>query len=398
MSGWRTVLLAAGRELRVRRRTFVVSTALVVLAAAAGTWSVSLLAEDGPSTHAVGVVGTPPPGFTARLESALGPGRRLVLRRFDHVEDGEQALRDETVEALVVDGDTLVTGAATGARLEGAVAGVLESLQLEERAAELGVEGTELDRLLASQLTVRTLPAEPDAAPGDLVVAGVGIILLYMAILLYGQWVAFGVVEEKSSRVVELVLGAVRPQQLLVAKVAAIGALGLAQMVLVGATVLLVGGLVEQVEIPDATGAAFAIVVLWFLLGYTFYGTAYAAAGAVVSRAQDASNAGGPLNLLLSIGYLVGWISLPAGADNAVLRGVSYLPPFSPVTMPLRMVSGSAVWWEVVLSLALMVAATYAVLRVAGRVYVGGVVRVGRKLKWREAFRGGSDLSAARSG
>ncbi len=326
MSGWRTVLLAASRELKVRRRTFVVSTVLVVLAAAGGTWSVSLLADDGPTTHVVGVVGTPPSGLTTRLEATLGPECRVVTRGFSSVDEGEQALREEEVEALVVDGHTLVTAGSTGARLQGAATGVLESLQLERRAAELGVDGTELDRLLGSQLTVRTLGTEPDTPTGDMVVAGVGIILLYMAILLYGQWVAFGVVEEKSSRVVELVLGAVRPQQLLVAKVAAIGALGLVQIVLVGATVLLVGGLVEQVQIPDATGAAFAIVVLWFLLGYTFYGTAYAAAGAVVSRAQDASNAGGLLNLLLSIGYLVGWISLAAGANNVVLRGVSYLP------------------------------------------------------------------------
>jgi ABC-2 type transport system permease protein len=209
---------------------------------------------------------------------------------------------------------------------------------------------------------------------------------MFMGILAYGQWVAYGVVEEKAGRIIEVVLSAVSPRRLLAAKVTTIGLMGLGQMMLIGLVVLVIGGLMDVVSLPAATFGAFFAVVLWFLLGYAFYASGYAASGALVRATRDASDAVGGFNLLLMFGYFTAIAHIEAG-DTVILKVASFLPPWAPMTMPVRMVRGFAAWWEVVAAALIMLIATYAMIRLAARVYVGGIIRVGSKVKWREAYR-----------
>ena len=194
-----------------------------------------------------------------------------------------------------------------------------------------------------------------------------------------------GVAEEKSSRVAEVVLGAMRPRYLLLGKAISIGLIGLFEVLLTGALVLVVGGRLDTIELPAATGGAIAIVVLWFLLGFGFYATVYAAAGSLVARHQNAANAAGPINIVVMIGYFIGIVSSSEG-ENAVLRIASLTPPLAPTTMPLRMIQGNVEVWEVVVSIGLLVLAAYGMILVAERVYSGGLLMSG-KTRLREAFR-----------
>jgi ABC-2 type transport system permease protein len=223
---------------------------------------------------------------------------------------------------------------------------------------------------------------------GNLVVASFATIVLFGTILGYGQVTLSGVVEEKASRVIEVVLGAVRPHHLLAGKALGIGLLGLAQVGMVGVTVVSLAALVGSLELPPATGQAMLISALWFVLGYAFYSAAYAAAGSLVARPLEASNAAGPINLLVSIGWIVAWVSLSVGeGETLALRVASLLPPLAPLTMPMRMVQGNATLWETSISIGLMAAGIYALIRLAGRIYLGAVLRGGAKTKWREAWR-----------
>ena len=141
----------------------------------------------------------------------------------------------------------------------------------------------------------------------------------------------------------------------------------------------------DALEIPDAAGKVLIWAFVWYLLGFAFYAVAYAAAGSLVSRQEEAQNAAFPLTLMLMAAYFVASFSITG--ENPVLRIASLLPMFAPMTMPLRIAGGDALAWEVAVSLALMVLTTYGLVRLAGRVYAGGLLQSGSRLKWREAFR-----------
>ena len=102
-------------------------------------------------------------------------------------------------------------------------------------------------------------------------------------------------------------------------------------------------------------------------------------------RQENASNAAGPLNLIVGIGYATAIIS--AGGDNLFARVLSLMPPFTPIVMPMRIVGGHAAVWEVVVALALLVAAIYWVTQLAARIYIGGIMRGGAKTRIRDALR-----------
>lgn len=226
-----------------------------------------------------------------------------------------------------------------------------------------------------------TLP--PDEA--DELVGFIGTVVLFMAIVLTGQVILMGVVEEKNSRVVEVVLGAIPARHLLAGKILAIGLLGVAEVAVVAGTVLVVGSALDAVAIPDATTGAAMVVLFWFLLGFSFYATVYAAAGSLAARTENAANAAVPINLALGVGYMIALVSL-GSPDNAVLRVASLLPPIAPLTMPIRMIEGSVAGWEVGVAAVLTAVAAYGLIRLAARVYVGGVMHTGR-VGWRRALR-----------
>jgi ABC-2 type transport system permease protein len=230
-------------------------------------------------------------------------------------------------------------------------------------------------------------PARLDPAEADAVLGTMGVIIMFTAILMTGQVLLIGVAEEKNSRVAEVVLGAMRPRLLLFGKVVAIGLIGLFEVLLTGGLVLVVGGRLDTIELPAATGGAVAIVVLWFLLGFGFYATVYAAAGSLVARHQNAANAAGPINIVVMIGYFIGVISSSGeAAGNQLLKVASLTPPLAPTTMPLRMIQGDVQVWEIAASITLLVLAAYGMILVAERVYSGGLLSSG-KTRIREAFR-----------
>ncbi|MCB2223426.1 MAG: ABC transporter permease [Actinobacteria bacterium] len=224
-----------------------------------------------------------------------------------------------------------------------------------------------------------------DPADADEVLGFIGVVVMFMAIVMTGQVLLMGVAEEKNSRVAEVVLGAMRPRLLLGGKVIAIGLIGLFEVLLTGTLVLWAGSAVDKVQLPDATGGAIAIVVLWFLLGFGFYATIYAAAGSLVARHQNAANAAGPINLMVMAGYFIGVVSSSAGA-NPVLKVASLTPPLAPTTMPLRMIQGTADVWEIVVSISLLVVTSYLMILLAERVYSGGLLSSG-KTRFKDALR-----------
>ena len=211
----------------------------------------------------------------------------------------------------------------------------------------------------------------------------IGAILLMMAVLGGGVMVSVGVVEEKTSRIVEILLATVRPLHLLWGKIIGIGAISLAQMALFGGTALIAGAATGMLTITGTAVTMFAAVIAWFLLGFLFFAALYAAVGAMVGRQEELNGASTPLTFL-AMGVLYAGIFGIQALDATWVQVLSWVPPFSAVLMPIRIATGDADVLTVVGSFAVMIAACAFVVWASSRIYSRAVLRTGVKTNWGE--------------
>jgi ABC-2 type transport system permease protein len=210
--------------------------------------------------------------------------------------------------------------------------------------------------------------------------------VLFMAVAFYGGFVLMGVVEEKSSRVVEVLLSRLRPTELLSGKIVGIGLVGLAQLCLVAGSAL-VALRFSTNSVASTTPGTMGWLVFWFILGYGFYSVLYATLGSLVSRQEEAQSVQFPVTAILLVAY---FLSMAATRSPDSLTAVvgSLLPPTAPMVMTVRMAHGGVPWWEIALAAALTLATIWALVRLAGRVYTGAVLRIGPRVRLRDALRG----------
>jgi ABC-2 type transport system permease protein len=223
------------------------------------------------------------------------------------------------------------------------------------------------------------------------------IVLIFMAIITYGVWVAMSVAEEKGSRVMELMLNATTPIQMLAGKVVGNGAAGLTQYGLILGAVC--GGLIAQDPIHKAllgsgTGTPFGglspsvliVFVVFFILGFLLYSLLYAALGSLVSRQEDVQSATSPLMMVIMVGYFLSVFALQS-IDDTWVRVASLVPFFSPYLMLARVSAGHVEAWELGLAVLFLVAAIAVALFVAARIYSAGVLLYGQRVGLRQVLR-----------
>ncbi|MEA2517991.1 MAG: type transport system permease protein, partial [Chloroflexota bacterium] len=226
--------------------------------------------------------------------------------------------------------------------------------------------------------------------------ANVGVILLFIAIFTFGTWVLTGVVEEKQSRVVEVVLATVEPRDLLIGKVVGIGVLGLAQLVLMVTVGITAGVAAGRFALPPTTGFAVANLLIWFVLGYAFYSTALGVLGALASRMEEASNASSPVSFIAMGAYFFSLLVALNDPTGTAARIATFVPPVAPMVVPLRAALGAIEPWEFAGSIVVMGAAIWALFVVGGRVYSGAVLQSGGRVKLRDAWRSSGGPSTRR--
>lgn len=218
-----------------------------------------------------------------------------------------------------------------------------------------------------------------------IIIVFVAVFLLYGFLAVFGQWVAQGIVEEKQSRVVEVLLASLRPSELLAGKVLGLGALGLAQILLltgVGTAGLL---LTEVIEVPPAAWSGLALVVPWYVLGYLLYAGLFAMAGSIVSRVEDMQSAVMPVIVILVLALFAAQISstTPRGTI-APVTGI--FPLTDPIVQPVLLAMGVSSWVQVILAILLALAVIATLLPLSARIYRGGVLRTRGKVSFREAW------------
>jgi ABC-2 type transport system permease protein len=185
-----------------------------------------------------------------------------------------------------------------------------------------------------------------------------------------------------------VLLAAVRPVQLLAGKIIGIGLVGLIQLAIIGVLGLAVATWSGSITLPPDAWGTIGSVLLWFLLGYAFYSSLFAVAGAIVSRQEELQNTATPLNLLMLASFFVAFsTSLGAGADSTLAKVSTFLPPVAPLVMPVRIAGGDAAPWEIAASLAVMLVSIVAVVVLAARLYEGAILRTGARVKLGDAWR-----------
>jgi ABC-2 type transport system permease protein len=402
MSETKLILGLARREAteRARSKAFRVSTAILLLAAVAAVALPAVFdVGDDTATFQVGVVDPAPAGLDAALRTSSPDDVTVETTTFADRATAEQALTadDTDLDVVLADGPALLWPDAPDQQLSSILTGAITRLAIVDRAADLGVTPGQVGQLLAPvelpSTTVGQTPAEAGDTPGitdeergpQALIATVGMILLFVSITFYGSYILMSVIEEKQNRVVEVLLAHVEPRDLLAAKVLGHGALGLAQFLTVAAIAAVGLAFTTSIEVPAGAYGAIAAMVLWFLLGYSFYSILYGALGSLASRTEDAQSAVGPLTILLMAAYFVSFASINSPDGPVALIG-SFLPPTAPLMMPLRTAMTDVPVWQPAVAVVIELAAIVGMVRLGGRLYRGAVLRVGRKLSLREAW------------
>jgi ABC-2 type transport system permease protein len=384
-------MLLAKREFvtRAKSKVFLVATAVIALVIVAIGPIVTLFADD-PEPIRIGIVGIEPvgieEGLTARAALSEQP---IEITSYDSLAAAEADLEDGTVDALLVDGTSIVFNEEESLVVVQVVTDSVNSSARIVLMEDLGLNPEETRQLNEpEQLTVRTLVApDPEDRPRR-VAAFAGTLVLFVTILTFGQFVAMGTVEEKQNRVVEIVLSRVSAAQLLVGKVLGIGLLGLAQLLLIAVAALIAVSVIDidGVSLPEVALPIIGGVIFWYLLGYTFYSFMYAALGATVSRQEDLQGVVLIPVVFILPGFFVAQIAVE-NPDTPLAFYGSFFPPWTPMVMPIRVAVESAALWEVALGVLLVLAAIALLLWLGARVYRGALLNTSGKVKLREAWR-----------
>jgi ABC-2 type transport system permease protein len=368
--------LIAAREVssRLRSKAFVISTIVLMAAVLASVILGSVFASNSEPTK-VAVVGA--------ASGAVADARALEAVPADDLDAAEAMLRDDEVSAIVAPTELV---AASG--LE-ATSGASST---DAAAAGLDVTVIGLDQVPDD--VARTLAVIPpmvvlDPAPADpllayLVAFGFGIVFFFSA-LTFGQTIAQSVVEEKQTRIIEILLSTVSARALLTGKVLGNSVMAFGQIIAIGALAIVGLAVTGQRVLLGGLGASVVWFVVFFVVGFVMLAALFAATAATVSRAEDIGSVTTPVTMPVRIPYFpVAFFN-----DNeTVLTIRSYVPCSAPVAMPVRVFLGQAEWWEPLLSLAILIATTVVVVLVGERIYRYSLLRTGARVPFSEALRG----------
>ncbi|MBY6679193.1 ABC transporter permease [Rhodococcus sp. BP-332] len=393
LSAGRAIALVARREfdVQVRKKSFLISNAIVLLVIVGGIVAFSIFSggSDSEDRTPLGLVGDQ---SLSQTLTAVGDqlGAPVEVREIGSADEARTQVTDGDVDVALVPG----TGGAYTAVTEDTVDGTLKAVIDSAVAAQaqndtltgLGVDpATVTSATSAATVTVEAVDP-PDPAQGQrLALSFIAVILLYAQIITFGMYVAMGVVEEKSSRVVELLLSTVRPLQLLWGKVIGIGVVGLVQLTAYGAAGLIAGTATGTLTVTGTAVSVFVSTIGWFVLGFAFFAVLYAAGGSMVSRQEDVNSTTMPLLIVILAMFFAAFSSIddPGATLPTVL---SWIPPFSAILMPLRIAAGVADPIQIVGTIVLMIVATLVLAVVAAKIYQRSILRIGRTVSWKEAL------------
>jgi ABC-2 type transport system permease protein len=377
--------LVARREIRLRARTrvFIATTAVLMIAVALAVALPAVLSGRS-GTDRIAVVGGNTTVSNLVAEAGRLSGGHAVAVPEPSLAEAEAALRSGDVSAVLVPDQEIIVKQVPLGGVSGSVAtlaqlaGLAKLIQTVPGAAAAVAHGV--------TLPVRGLQA-PSTPLSSRLTALFTVIIVWVLISVYGSQIALGIGEEKSSRVIEVLLSAVRPVQLLVGKVLGIGLLALSQAAAMVAVFIIAGFASGSSLVHGATLGVVITGGVFIAVGYAFYCTAFAAAGSLVSRQSDVNSTILPVQLPLIVTYALSYTVIYASRANPFYHVLGFLPPTAPIAMPVLYGSGDVPLWQVVVSAVLCAAGTVWMARLAVRIYTRSILRTGPRIRISQAVR-----------
>ena len=390
MTSLQQIRLVAGRELRERSRSraFLASIVIMIVLVVATIAGPAIL-DSGEDIKRVGLAGEFSAGLPATIKAqGVAADVETEIRRYESIEKGRDAVRDGAIHVLVINGSRLEWQRRIDDQLRAVTGSAIQSLAIRERASASGIDPATLDELITPvRITDVKLGEVAGRTPDDETAALVMMTLLFFALSTYGTMVLSGVVEEKSSRVVEVLLARMPARNLLAGKIAGIGLLGFAQFALTALAALIAVSFVESFDIPAVRGTVLAWLVVWFVLGYAFYATVFGALGSLASRTEDTQTVAGPITVLMITAFFASFATV-GSPDTTWAQVISFLPPTAPLAMSARMAMSEPSWWEPVAAALVTLSAIVVLVRLGGHVYTTAILHSGPTLKLRDVWRG----------
>ena len=348
--------LVAERDIvsKLRSKSFIISTVLLLLVAIGGVIAVGVMSSASSGT---------PIAVTADAEGLIPETEALEITPVADREAGEMLVRDGDVDALVVADGRSATG--------------LEVVALEQAPSDVV-------SLLSVPPSVTLL--DDAAVPSGLrYILGLIFSVLFMGLTLtFAMPIATAVVEEKQTRVIEILISTVSARALLAGKVLAGLIIALGQVALLAATGIVGFAVSGQSELVGDIGAPIAWFAVFLGFGFVLMSAMFAAAGSMVSRQEDISPTLMPVMYLVMIPYM---LVIIFGDNRPLMTILSYVPFSSPIAMPVRLFFDEAAWWEPLASLAVMVATCVVIIAIGARIYENSLLKMGARVKLADALK-----------
>lgn len=369
----------------VRSRTYRVVTVLLVLIAV-GAVVVPLVVGDDDTTYTLATVGPAPGEITRVLDASAEGGGSSVeyVTRPDRHAVRTAVQQGEATVGLV--GDTIF--ATTDSDGTFAVL-VSQAAVFSETSRRLDAAGLDAEQIAHIQ-SVQPPEQVPVGRVDDTERAAVGFavgIVLYVALSFAGSAISTAVAVEKSTRISEVLLAVLRPSQIVVGTVTAVGTASFAQLLLLLAPLAVAVQFTDEIGLPAVAGGDLALAVVWFLLGYSLYSFLFAASAALVDKITEASSTILPVTTMLLIGYLLGIMVVTNDPMSRWSVAISLFPLTAPMTMPIRWSSGGVPLYQLLLAMAFTAAAAVLLVMASAAIYRRALLITGRRVRWREVLR-----------
>jgi ABC-2 type transport system permease protein len=382
--------IVAMREIkeRVRGRILRIGTLIILIVVAAAIIIPTLHSGSGPTIQTVGVVGDLSPEARLAVDTAGTQNQDSVKYVTEpSLASAKANLRSGKVDVVIVDSDRVVLNKPASSSsspadpgLVQAVADYLGVLKTYQAAGLTPTQATEVSQ--AKPVPVQTL--EPSSKGTTQTTSIIGLVILFTMLTQYNTWILIGVMQEKSSRVVEVLLATVRPIQLLGGKVLGIGLVALAQATLIVGFALIVGAAVGSDLLHGSAPLVLVSQLLWLVLGYAFYCWVYAAGGSTAERQDQVQTLALPLSIPILLGYVFSITVVSSGHADLFYKVLAYLPPTAPFCMPVLVGLNQVTWWQFLASVLITIAGTFGMAIFAARIYRRAVLRTGGRVRMRE--------------
>ena len=381
-----------GSQQNMDRRIAVVSTDLSLAEAVQGE-----LQSGGR------IAAAPPSGGLSLRAAARAPKFTVDVMEPDQ---NTRALLDQQLDANEMDGYLWIQPGTDGSApsytytprsssdrvTHDAVTAAFNKVLLRQQLAHRGVAPGEADALLSPVEASPLRGSHHRDRASSMISIGALFFLMYLVIMLYGMNVARSIIEEKTSRIFEVLLAAVRPEEMMAGKILGVGAVGLTQMAIWLSAVLIAAGSKSGLTLggetihPTLTGPQVGYFLVYFLLGYLFYSCIAAALGAMTNSEQELQQ----MNIFLMLPLLACFVALGTvmmTPDAMLARVLALIPPFTPLLMYMRVSLGHPAPWEVPLSIALLVICIAGLVWLTSRIYRVGVLMYGKRPNLSELLR-----------